>query len=233
MLGSASRATTFRNLKHVPYMRSYNHNGNYYTFRDPTHFDCWGLYGQGNILLSREGKLGNTVKRLVRESQMGVTRRELQDLLQVYVQVLLLEAVRHDEIRRDLFDGLYLYLHNDSEIGETQLKKRHGQITNHRCAPDFDPGQPERYDYEYVRHGFCNIFIACEPLSGKRMVTITERTTKRDWAVFLEEIAEKYQEAEKITLVMDNLNTHQPGSLYESFPPVKAKIWYVVHPVLA
>jgi len=71
-----------------------------------------------------------------------------------------------------------------------------------------------------------NIFIACEPLSGKRMVTITERKTKRDWAIFLEAIAEQYKEAEKITLVMDNLNTHEPGSLYESFPPAKAKaLW--------
>ena len=135
-LGSASRATTFRYLKHVPYMRSYNHNGRYYTFRDPTRFDRWGLYGQGDILFSRDGKLGNTVKRLVRESEMGMTQRELQDLLQVRVQVLLLEAVRHDEIRRDLIGRLYLYLHNDSEIGDTQLNKRHGQITNHRSLQD-------------------------------------------------------------------------------------------------
>ncbi len=131
-LGSASRATTFRYLKHVPYMRSYNHNGCYYTFRDPTRFDRWGLYGKGDILFSRDGKLGNTVKRLVRESEMGMTQRELQDLLQVRVQVLLLEAVRHNEIRRDLIGRLYLYLHNDSEIGDTQLKKRHEQISNHR-----------------------------------------------------------------------------------------------------
>lgn len=53
-------------------------------------------------------------------------------------------------------------------------------------------GQPARHDFEYVCHGVCNIFIACEPLSGKRMVTITERKTKRDWAIFLEEIAEQY-----------------------------------------
>lgn len=87
-------------------------------------------------------------------------------------------------------------------------------------------GQPARHDFEYVRHGVCNIFLACEPLTGKRMVTITERKTKRDWAIFLEEIAEKYKEAEKITLVMDNLNTHEPGALYESFPPEKAKaLW--------
>lgn len=70
------------------------------------------------------------------------------------------------------------------------------------------------------------IFIASEPLAGKRMVTITERKAKRDWAFFLEEIAEKYKKAEKITLVMDNLNTHEPGSLYESFSPAKAKaLW--------
>lgn len=136
VLGSASRATTFRYLKHVPYMRSYNHNGRYYTLRDPTRFDRWGLYGQDDILFSRDGKLGNTVKRLVRESEVGMTQRELQDLLQVRVQVLLLEAVRHDEIRRDLVGGLYLYLHNDSEIGDTQLKKRHSQITNHLSLQD-------------------------------------------------------------------------------------------------
>lgn len=135
-LGSASRATTFRYLKHVPYMRSYNHNGRYYTFRDPTRFDRWGLYGQGDVLFSRDGGLGHTVKRLVRDSEMGMTHRELQDLLQVRVQVLLLEAVRHDEIRRELVDRLYLYLHNDSETGDTQLKKRHDQISNHRSLQD-------------------------------------------------------------------------------------------------
>ncbi len=135
-LGSASRATTFRYLKHVPYMRSYNHNGRYYAFRDPACFDRWGLYGQGGILFSRDGKLGNTVKRLVQEAEMGMTQRELQDLLQVRVQVLLLEAVRHNKIRRDLIGKLYLYLHNDSEIGDTQLKKRHVQITNHCLGQD-------------------------------------------------------------------------------------------------
>lgn len=71
-------------------------------------------------------------------------------------------------------------------------------------------GQPARYDYEYTRHGVCNIFMASEPLSGKRMVKITERRTKQDWAVFLEGIADQHQSAEKITLVMDNLNTHDP-----------------------
>lgn len=88
------------------------------------------------------------------------------------------------------------------------------------------PGQPARDDYEYKRCGVCNIFLAVEPLAGERMVKVTERKTKQDWAWFLEDISKQYEEAEKITLVMDNLNTHEPGSLYETFPPDQAKaLW--------
>jgi len=88
------------------------------------------------------------------------------------------------------------------------------------------PGRPYRSDYEYRRCGVCNIFMASEPLAGKRIVKITERKTKKDWAQFLEDIAAKYQDAEKITLVMDNLNTHKPGAFYETFSPAKAKkLW--------
>jgi len=93
------------------------------------------------------------------------------------------------------------------------------------CIPA-SPGRAARYDYEYRRYGVCNIFLASEPLAGKRIVRVTERKTKRDWARFLEEIAGQYERAERITLVMDNLNTHEPGSLYETFPPDKAKgLW--------
>lgn len=88
------------------------------------------------------------------------------------------------------------------------------------------PGKPEREDYEYERCGVCNIFMAIEPLAGKRLTRVTEYRTRTDWALFLEEIAAHYTYAEKITLVMDNLNTHSPGSLYEAFSPVKAKeLW--------
>jgi transposase len=87
-------------------------------------------------------------------------------------------------------------------------------------------GKTARYDYEYKRCGVCNIFLACEPLAGKRMVSITERKTKQDWAYFLEKISLQRENANKITLIMDNLNTHVPGSLYETFPPAKAKaLW--------
>ena len=88
------------------------------------------------------------------------------------------------------------------------------------------PGRLNRYDYEYARCGVCNVFMACEPLGGRRFAKVTERKTKKDWAVFLEDIARKYEGADRITLVMDNLNTHKPGSLYEVFGPEEAKrIW--------
>lgn len=84
-------------------------------------------------------------------------------------------------------------------------------------------GRLERYDYEYKRCGVCTIFMASEPLAGKRMTKVTERRTKSDWAEFIREVADHYQEVKKITLVMDNLNTHSAGSLYETFPPEEAK----------
>jgi len=88
------------------------------------------------------------------------------------------------------------------------------------------PGRPEMYDCEYRRHGMCNIFLAFEPLAGKRIVRVMETKTKKDWAGFLMEIASHYRGAERITLVMDNLNTHEPGSLYETFQPERAKtLW--------
>lgn len=87
-------------------------------------------------------------------------------------------------------------------------------------------GRIAKYDYEYERCGVCNIFMASEPLAGKRVVKITERRTKYEWARFIEDIAKEYETAEKIILVMDNLNTHKPGSLYEVYLPEKAKkIW--------
>ncbi len=99
-------------------------------------------------------------------------------------------------------------------------------IAETRISIPASPGKLSKYDYEYRRCGTYNIFLACEPLAGKRMVKITERRTKQDWSYFLENIADEYKGAEKITLVMDNLNTHKPGSLYETFNPEKAKaIW--------
>ncbi len=68
--------------------------------------------------------------------------------------------------------------------------------------------------------------MAVEPHAGKRFIRVTKRRTKQDWARFVEELATHYQHAEKITLVMDNLNIHSAGSLYETFRPEQAKkLW--------
>ncbi len=83
-------------------------------------------------------------------------------------------------------------------------------------------GQPARHDYEYVRGGICNVFLAVEPLRGWRTVAVTERRTRRDWACFMRELAGHYPDAERIVAVLDNLNTHGPASFYEAFPPAEA-----------
>jgi transposase len=87
-----------------------------------------------------------------------------------------------------------------------------------------EPGRPERRDYEYERDGVVNVFLFCEPLQAKRWVDVTDRRTKVDWAKQIKELVDqRYPEAERIALVMDNLNTHTPASLYEAFDPVEAK----------
>ena len=86
------------------------------------------------------------------------------------------------------------------------------------------PGHPNLVDDEYVRHGVANIFIEVEPLGGKRHVEITERRTRVDWANFIKGMLdERYPEATKVVLVMDNLNTHNTTSLYSAFPPKEAR----------
>jgi len=86
-------------------------------------------------------------------------------------------------------------------------------------------GRSARYDYEYRRNGVANIFMMFEPLAGKRHVEITRRRTKIDWAKCMRQLVDEiYPEAEKIVLVMDNLNTHKKSSLYEAFEPAEAKL---------
>ena len=87
-------------------------------------------------------------------------------------------------------------------------------------------GRLERHDYEYERCGVYTVFLASEPLVGRRFVRATEQKTKYDWALFIKDLAGHYKKAEKIVLVMDNLSTHKAGSLYETFPPEETKqLW--------
>jgi hypothetical protein len=87
------------------------------------------------------------------------------------------------------------------------------------------PGSCKKVDYEYRRKGCCNLFVSVEPLRGKRHIKATDRRTKKDFAKFVKELVEHsdYAEARKIRLVMDNLNTHKPETLYETFEPEIAR----------
>jgi transposase len=113
----------------------------------------------------------------------------------------------------------------DAKFPQICMDETNKQLTQETRVPiKASPGNVERFDTEYERNGTCNIFIAYEPLTGQRVVKATKRRTKIDWAQFMKEVVdEHYKEAEKIILVMDNLNTHTKSSLYEAFKPSEAK----------
>jgi len=87
-----------------------------------------------------------------------------------------------------------------------------------------EPGQPARFDYEYERCGTANLFMINEPLMGQRHVTVTEQRTAVDFARVVRDLLEvRYPHAEKVVLVIDNLNTHKPAALYQAFEPAVAR----------
>jgi hypothetical protein len=91
-------------------------------------------------------------------------------------------------------------------------------IEEARHSISMKPGHEAGEDYEYVRNGVINIFMAIKPLKGKRFLEVTEFKTKKDWAMFIKGIAEKhYSNAKRITLVMDNYSTHAASAFYETF----------------
>ena len=128
----------------------------------------------------------------------------MEDVLEVYVQP-------YDEKRPQVcFDE-----------GSVQL------LSEKRPPLEMEPGKVQKVDYEYEREGFCSLFLACEPLKGQTVIQVKERRTKADFAHFIQHLVDEvYPEAEQIVLVMDNLNTHTPGSLYHVFPPEEAmRLW--------
>jgi DDE superfamily endonuclease len=87
-------------------------------------------------------------------------------------------------------------------------------VSETRVSLPAEPGQVRREDYEYQRRGVVNLFLFCEPLAGWREVQVTERRTRTDWAGAMRELSDqRYPAAERITVVLDNLNTHGPASL--------------------
>ncbi|MDE0103363.1 MAG: hypothetical protein OXN89_13380 [Bryobacterales bacterium] len=115
VLLNASPATTFRYLRQVPYVRSYNENGRYYTLFDPQRFDSFGLLSLGTVRFSQDRSLTATLPRLVNQAEAGWTDKELQHLLHVPVHGPLLDAVRRDRIQREPIHGVFVYLSADAQ----------------------------------------------------------------------------------------------------------------------
>ena len=102
-----------------------------------------------------------------------------------------------------------------------ETSKQLVEETRHPIRPR--PGSPQTYDYEYRRNGVSNLFMLFAPLEGWRRVEVTDRRTGTDWAEVVRRLVdEDYPDRERVVLVMDNLNTHHPASLYEAFEPAEA-----------
>lgn len=93
-----------------------------------------------------------------------------------------------------------------------------------RAPQHVAPGQPARQDSEYERCGTANLFLLSAPLQGWRTIAVTARRTRSDWANLMRALVdEHFPDVPRITLVLDNLNTHTPASLYHAFPPAEAR----------
>lgn len=130
------------------------------------------------------------------------------------------EFVYHMEDVLDLYTRPYDPAHPLVCMDEinTQL------LADTRDPLPMEPGKTRCEDYEYERHGVCNVFLACEPLVGTRLTMTASQRTRREWAEFIRRLAEEhYPAADKIVLVLDNLNTHTLAALYEVFPVAQAR----------
>ena len=155
----------------------------------------------------RQSLLGNELKPWQEEEwcippeQNGEFVCRMEDILDIYTQPedLKYPKVCIDELSKQL-------------VGET------------RVPVPLEPGKPRRYDYEYERKGTCNIYMIFAPFRGQRWVKVTEHRGYQDWAYLMRDLVDvHFPEAECITVVVDNLNTHVGGALYETFEPAEAK----------
>lgn len=128
--------------------------------------------------------------------------------------------------RKRMYDILNLYQEkydkNKPVIGVDEKPKQ--LIEDRRKPIPMRQGKTEKYDYEYIRNGTANIFMAVEPKGGKRVTQVTNQRTKQDFAKFIKILVDKkYSNAQRIRIVLDNLNTHFEKSFYESFDKEEAK----------
>lgn len=121
-------------------------------------------------------------------------------------------------------DILHLYaLPYDPKRPLICVDERPCQLVEDVLVPlPMEPGKSKRQDYHYKRNGVCTVFMAFEPLTGRRFVQVRKQRTKKDYAEFMQWVAAQYPEADVILVVQDNLNTHNPGSFYQAFAPERA-----------
>jgi hypothetical protein len=130
------------------------------------------------------------------------------------------------EYRERMYKVLDLYREKyDKQFPVVCFDEKSKQLLEDSRKPiPLKPGSPEKYDYEYIRHGTCNIFTAVEPKAGRHFIKVTEQRTRSDFAIFIRELAEKeYKQAKRIRIVLDNLNTHFEKSFYETFSEEETK----------
>ena len=130
------------------------------------------------------------------------------------------------EYRKRMYDVLDLYEENyDPKRPIICLDEKPKQLIADKIMPiPMKPGSPEKYDYEYIRNGTANIFMAVEFKAGKRVTQVTERRTMTDFAQFMKVLViDEYSEAEVLRVVSDNLNIHKEKSFYEAFSEDEAK----------
>lgn len=131
-------------------------------------------------------------------------------------------TLKYRECMYDILD-LYEEPYNPEKpvIGVDEKPKQ--LIGETRKPIPMQSGKPEKYDYEYERNGTANLFVCVEPKHGKRIVKVTRRRTKKDFARFMKLVVSFYPYAKKLRTVVDNLNTHSESAFYETFGKEEAK----------
>lgn len=119
--------------------------------------------------------------------------------------------------------AVYQRVYDEHEVLVCMDETSKQQVRETRIPLAPESGNLEKYDYEYERNGVSNLFMLFAPLEGWRHVKVTDRHTKTDWAILIKELVDEHYPDKKIILVMDNLNTHKLGSLYEAFAPEEAR----------
>ena len=129
-----------------------------------------------------------------------------------------------EEFRKRMYDLLDLYARNGRQLHIIAIDEKSKEThSDNRKPMPMKPGSPEKFDYEYERKGTANIFIAVDPKRGKKIAKVTERGTKKNFALFFKDILGAYPHARKLHMMLDNLNTHFTKSILETFREEEGK----------